>query len=114
MPALLRGAGWAVRTHHEVYGARDEAVQDVEWLELCGAEGFPVLSKDRRLRYRPAEIAAIRRHNVKAFVLVQGGLRAVDQVARFEANRGAIEAVCDERGPVVYSVYADRIVRIFP
>jgi PIN like domain len=89
-------------------------VPDVEWLEMCGMQVLPVLSKDRRLRYRPQEIAAIRRHRVKAFVLTQGSLRAAEQVKRFERNREAIEAVCRDPGPFVYAVYSDRIVRIYP
>lgn len=114
VPALLRGKRWRLRTHHEVYSSRDEAVSDVEWLEMCGAENLPVLSKDRRLRYRPAEIAAIRLHGVKAFVLTRGGLRAADQAARFERNRETIELACADPGPAVYAVHADRIVRIYP
>jgi len=114
VPGLLRRAGWRVRTHHEVYGARDEEIADVTWLEMCGRENLPVLSKDRRLRYRPEEIAAIRRQEVKAFVLVRGGLRAVDQVARFERSRDAIESACAAGGPFVFAVHVDRIVRIYP
>lgn len=36
---VLREAGWSLMTHIEVYGARDQEVEDVEWLELCGSEG---------------------------------------------------------------------------
>lgn len=114
VPRALRGSGWAVRTHHEVFGARDQDVRDVEWLELCGREMLPALSKDRRLRYRPAEIDAIRRFGVRAFVLTAGNLRAADQAARFDRNRLRIEEACTEAGPFVYAVHADRIVRIFP
>lgn len=110
----MRVAGWTLRTHHEVYGARDEEVEDVEWLEMCGVESLPVLSKDRRLRYRRAEISAIRRHKVTAFVLMRGGLRAVDQAARFDRHRDAIEFACAEPAPAVYAVHVDRIVRVFP
>ena len=46
----LRSAGWAVTTHFEIYGARDEDVRDVEWLELCADRDLVVLTKDRRLR----------------------------------------------------------------
>jgi hypothetical protein len=81
---------------------------------MCGAESLHVLSKDRRLRYRPAEIASIRRHEVRAFVLTRGGLRAVDQAARFERNREAIEIACADPGAAVYAVHADRIIRVFP
>lgn len=110
----LRSAGWTLRTHHEVYGDRDEEVPDVEWLELCGREGLPVLTKDRRLRYRPSEIDAIRRFGVRAFVLTGGSLRAAEQAARFDRSRQRIEEACAAPGPLIYAVYADRIVRIFP
>jgi hypothetical protein len=49
----LRQAGWVIRTHLEVYGDRDQNVEDVEWLELCGRQGWPALTMDRRIRYRP-------------------------------------------------------------
>jgi hypothetical protein len=110
----LRNAGWILRTHHEVYGDRDEDVPDVEWLELCGRESLPVLTKDRRLRYRPTEIAAIRSFGVRAFVLTGGSLRATEQAARFDRSRHRIEEACAATGPFVFAVYADRIMRIFP
>ena len=68
----LRGAGWLVRTHLEVFGDRDQEITDVEWLELCGREAWIVLTMDRRIRYHRAEVAAIRRHRVRAFVLTSG------------------------------------------
>lgn len=114
VPDGLRAEGWRLRTHHEVFGDRDEEVGDVEWLELCGEQQLPVLSKDRRLRYRPQEIAAIRRYGVQAFVLVRGGLRAAEQIARFERSREAIEAACADDGPFVFAVHVDRIVRLYP
>ncbi len=110
----LRRSGWVLRTHHEVFGERDEEVRDVEWLELCGRQGLAVLTKDRRLRYRPAEIEAIRRFGVRAFVLGGGSLTATEQAARFDASRRRIEAACGMPGPFVYAVQAGRIVRIFP
>jgi hypothetical protein len=97
-----------------VFAERDEEVPDVEWLEFCGREGLPVLSKDRRLRYRPGEIAAIRRHSVKAFILTSGSLRAAEQTGRFERSRAQIETACWNPGPFVFAVQADRIVRVFP
>jgi hypothetical protein len=110
----LRAAGWALRTHHEVYGDRDDEVPDVEWLELCGREGFPVLTKDRRIRHRPAEIQAIRRFRVRLFAVTGGSLTAAEQAARFDRSRERIDEASTDAGPFVYSVQADRIVRIFP
>lgn len=110
----LRIGGWKLRTHHEVFRFRDEEVPDVEWLEMCGRGDLPVLSKDKRLRYRREEIAAIRRYGVKAFVLARGSLRAAEQVDRFDRHREAIVVACGDSGPFIYAVHAERIVRIFP
>ena len=110
----LRAAGWSVRTHIEVYGVRDQEVRDVEWLELCGGEGWAVLTMDRRIRYHRVELSAIRRHRVRAFVLASGNLSAPDQARRFIANAARIEAACAEPGPSVHMIQADGIVRIFP
>ena len=114
VPNALRGAGWKIRTHHEVYGARDDRVPDAEWLELCGAEGLVVLTKDKRIRYRPAEIAAIRRFKVKAFALTSGNLTSEGQVARLLKNADRINLACASTGPFVYTVHATRIMRIYP
>lgn len=114
VPEALRSAGWSLRTHHEVYGERDESVPDVEWLELCGKLDLAVLSKDRRIRYRPTEIDAIRRFGVRAFVLTSGSLRADEQAARFERSRLRIEEACVATGPALFAVQATRIVQVFP
>jgi hypothetical protein len=110
----LRAAGWNVRTHMEVYGPQDQEVEDVEWLELCGREGWVALTKDRRVRYRRYEIAAVRRHRVRAFALAGGNLRAADQARRFLENEAEIATACGDPGPFIYAVYVNRIERIFP
>jgi hypothetical protein len=110
----LRRAGWIIRTHVEVYAGRDQEVEDVEWLSLCGREGWPALTMDRRIRYRPAEIAAVRRHRVKLFALTSGNLTAADQAERFVRNGPRIVLACTEPGPFLYAVHATQIVRIFP
>ena len=110
----LRRAGWRVRTHLEVFGDRDEQVPDVEWLELCGSEGWVVLTMDKRIKYHRAEIAAVRRHRVRAFVLTSGNLSAAQQAQRFLDNAGRILTACDAPGPLVFAVQQRRIVRIYP
>lgn len=100
----LREAGWTLRTHHEVYGVRDEEVPDVEWLELCGTHGLVVLSKDQRLRYNPSEMAAIRQFRVKVFVLTSGNITARAQAERFMANAARIDAAARDPGSMVYVV----------
>ena len=65
VPHALRADGWLLRTHLEVFGSRDEEVPDTEWLEFCGNEGLIVLTKDQRIRYRPAEIEVAARFAVR-------------------------------------------------
>lgn len=103
-----------MHTHLEVFNVRDQRIADVEWLELCGQRGWPALTMDRRIRYRPAEIAAIRRHRVRVFALASGNLTVEEQAARFIRNRRRIELACETGGPLVYAVHASEIVRVFP
>lgn len=110
----LRQAGWKLRKHVEVFELRDERIADVEWLEYCGREGLIVLAKDRKLRYRPSEIAVIKNYRLKAFVLSSGNLNAADQTRRFLDNAERIKAACTRTGPFIYSVHARRIARLFP
>lgn len=42
---------------------------DAEWLEVAGPNGWIVVTRDRRIRHRPSEMAAIKRAGVGAFVL---------------------------------------------
>ncbi len=100
VPDALRAAGWSIRALVEVYGEREESVADTEWLERCGRENWVALTKDRRIRYRPTEIAAIRSHNVKAFVLPRGNLTAADKGTAFHRERRqTLRGLCD-RWPV--------------
>jgi hypothetical protein len=69
---------------------------------------------DRRIRYRPVEIAAIREYAVKAFALTSGNLTVTQQAERFIVNEVAIRAACTADGPFLYAVHVDRIVRVFP
>jgi len=110
----LRLSGCIVHTHLEVYGERDESVSDTEWLELCGRQGWVVLTMDRRIRWRPPEIAAIRRYGVKLFALTSGNLSAAEQADRFIQHIEAIDVACQSAAPFVYAVRADGIDRIFP
>ncbi len=69
VPTALRAAGGELVPLAEHYGIpADEAVEDVEWLELAGENQWPVLMKDERIRYRPAERGA---------VIAQGGPRVL-------------------------------------
>jgi hypothetical protein len=110
VPGLLRDAGLNLVTLAEHYGVpTDETVADEEWLQLAGVQGWAVFMKDTRIRYNPAERAAVRDHDVRCFCLSSQSLSGEDMAARFLDNLEAIVAACAEEGPFIYVVYANRI-----
>jgi hypothetical protein len=112
VPEALRSLGRIVHTLADEFGAREQTVSDVEWLQLAGERGWVVLAKDRRIRHRPAELELIQAHGLRAFVLPRGGLTGSQQAARFSDNLAEIESACQQPGPFVYSVYQRSIRRL--
>ncbi len=105
VPDLLRAAGLRLHALAEVYGIpADETIADVDWLTRAGREGWVVLMKDERIRYRAAERAALVDHSVRAFCLTSGNLRAADMARLYLAGLGKIAALCAESGPFLYVV----------
>lgn len=105
VPELLRAAGVRLRTLSEVYGVpADEAVEDVHWLARAGAQGWPVLMKDERIRYRTAEREALLAHSVQAFCLNRGDLRAADMAEAYIGVFPRMVVACQEPGPFLYVV----------
>lgn len=110
VPSLLRTAGLRLRTLAEVYGVpADEAVADVDWLARAGTEGWPVLMKDERIRYRPAEREALLAHGVQAFCLSNGNLMAAVMAEQYLAVMHDIAEVCQEPGPFLFLVSRGRL-----
>jgi len=107
VPDLMRAAGLRLQTLAEVYGIpADEDVADVDWLELAGTRGWVVLMKDERIRYRPAERRALIDHEVMAFCLTSGNLRAQQMAELYLSSLRAITAACRRQGPFLYAVSA--------
>jgi hypothetical protein len=75
VPALLRAAGWDLVTLAEHYGVpEDERVPDPEWIREAAIRGWPILMKDKRIRYRRAEIDTVIQYQAKCFVITKGDL----------------------------------------
>ena len=87
-------------------------VPDHQWLGEAGARGEAVLMKDARIRYQPAEKAALVAHAVRCFCLTGGNLSADDMAACFLDNLDAITAACEVAGPFVFAVQRRRIERL--
>ncbi len=113
VPERLRAAGLRLRTLAEVYGIpADEAVADTEWLTRAGQLGWVVLMKDDRIRYRPAERAAVIDHQVRAFCLTSGNLRAADMAQQYLAVLDQLTEACRRPGPFLYTVSRTGLRRV--
>ena len=100
----------------EVYGERvGQGLADTEWLRDVGAQGWAVLMKDDRIRYRPAELEALTASAVRAFCLTNANLRGTEMAEQFVDHLPRIGRIASERpGPYVYGVYADGVRPLWP
>jgi len=115
VPEALRADGWDLITLAEHYGMpADEQVADTQWIEEAAKRGWPILMKDKRIRHRHAEIAAVAEHKARCFVITRGDLPSADMVQRFIANKTAILTAAAQPGPYIYSVQSDRMSRLYP
>jgi hypothetical protein len=113
VPRLLRSAGLRLVTLAEHYGIpQDETVEDVTWLKEVAARGWVAVGKDERIRRRPAERAAVRRHGARCFYFTRGDLPADTYVERILNNLDAMARACAEDGPFIYVVHPNRIERM--
>ncbi len=109
----MRAAGLRLITLSEHFGIpQDERVADEDWLELAGRNGLVVFMKDTRIRYKPAERAAVKAHQVRCFCLSSQSLDGEEMAARFLRNLSRITLACQEPGPFIYAVHKNRIERL--
>ncbi|CAB4951830.1 unannotated protein [freshwater metagenome] len=115
VPAALRAEGLVLRTMAEEYGERvGQGLADTEWLRDAGENGWIVLSKDDRIRRRPAEIAAVREHAIRMFCLTNANLTGTQQAQRFVTNIDAMMRQARVAGPWIYGVYDSGIRPLVP
>jgi hypothetical protein len=116
VPEALRAAGAAVHVMAAVYGERiGQGLADTEWLRDAGENGWVVLMKDDKIRYRPAELEALTTSGVRAFCLTNANLRGEEMARRFVAQLPKIQKIASEHpGPYIYGVYADGVRPLWP
>lgn len=60
---------------------------DLEWMPIIGARGLIVITRDRRIRTRPAELTAYRENGIRSvWIGAKRDLRPQDQAELFLAN----------------------------
>ncbi|HWI42009.1 MAG TPA: hypothetical protein VNS81_00210 [Nocardioides sp.] len=84
----LRGAGWAVHLVADSYPDDAQAVGDEEWLAEGCRHGWILLTKDKRIRYRGGELAAM--YDGRLFCLANGNLPISEMAHRFLAASASI------------------------
>lgn len=101
-PDLLRGAGLEVERHADHF-AQD--CPDADWLREIGARGWIAITHDRRIRYKPNELAAVIEHGV-ALLVVIGAVPYPQLADSFVATRGRIlKFIAQHEPPYIAKVY---------
>ena len=100
----------------DIYGERiGQGLADTEWLGDAGQNGWVVLMKDDKIRYRPAELEALTTAGVRAFCLTNANLRGADMAQRFVDQLPKITRIATERpGPYIFGVYVDGVRALWP
>ena len=80
IPEKLHESGVKVEIHDDHF-PQDAA--DEHWLAEVGKKGWVVLTKDDRIRYRPAALDAYRRHGVRVFIFGSGEMKAQEMADAF-------------------------------
>ena len=86
-PEALATAGIQVEPHHAHF-AHD--TPDDIWLAAVGQRGWFALTHNKRIRYTPNEIAAVRAHGVGLFILV-GRATMAELAQNFIASQDVVE-----------------------
>ena len=114
VPELLRAEGLRLITLAEHYGVpHDETIEDTAWLQLCGERNWLAIMKDDRIRYVNAERHALIRNGVRAAVITNANLSAMDMVERIiRAIPDLVEVCSERRGPFLFALHQNRIEEI--
>ncbi|MHB1328876.1 MAG: PIN-like domain-containing protein [Gemmatimonadales bacterium] len=94
-PAILAAAGLTVETHSSHFGA---STPDEDWLRVVGQRGWVAVTHDKRIRYKPNELAAVMANNV-ALLVVVGHAPFAELARSFVASRARIEAFLNGNDP---------------
>lgn len=108
-PEILREAGLSVERHRDHFPP--DCADDV-WLADVGSRGWVAVTHDRRIRYKPNELAAIRRHAVRLLVVV-GKAPFADLAATFVHTAPKIIGFLEQHPPpLIPKVYRASAVEL--
>ncbi|MFZ4682085.1 MAG: hypothetical protein ACOYMS_06265 [Terrimicrobiaceae bacterium] len=96
VPDAFRTAGEKVIFHDEIF---KPGTSDQEWLQEAGRQGWIVLTKDSKIRYRSNETSALLEAKVRAFVLVTKNLPGPEMAEIFVKALPAMKKLCLKQPP---------------
>ena len=91
VPQALRNAGEQVIAFRERFAG---GTKDPVWLREVGRNGWVLLTKDSRIRYRRNEMQALLSSGARSFVLVSRNLPGLEMAEIFVKALPAIKKMC--------------------
>ena len=98
----LREAGATVQRLTDIF---PKGTPDEFWLAKAGENGWVVLTRDKRIRYRQLERLALRAAKVRAFVFTGGNVTGKDTGAILARVLSRLEKLArSDSGPFIYTI----------
>lgn len=93
----------------------DRGTLDEDWLPVVGTNGWIVLMRDKRIRYRRPERERLIEHGVKAFCLTSSGNQTRwDMLQMLVKHWSRIQETSLLDGPFIYGVNSGGLRRLAP
>ena len=84
--------------------------KDSEWIPVVAEAGWLIVTRDRNIQNRPAELAAVRDNGAKLVALSPADATTTwSQLELVMTQWRAIEATLDEDGPFIYTASRSRL-----
>ena len=109
----LRGAGYTVHLIADYYPKDASDVPDENWIAEGCSRGWALLTKDKRIRYRAAELEALQAGHL--FCLASGNLNIAEMSRAFLDAMPHIERAVREQSAGFWHIHRDgKIKRLWP
>jgi predicted nuclease of predicted toxin-antitoxin system len=109
----LREAGYVIHLIADHYPDDASDVPDEEWIAEGCSNGWALLTKDKRIRYRAEELEALQEGHL--FCLASGNLNISEMTQAFLKALPRIESATREEPAGFWHVYRDgRLKRMWP
>jgi len=111
--SALRNAGYRVEVHDDYF---PPDAPDSLWLSDVSRRGWVVLTKDKKIRYRASELAAVSATRARVFTLTAGSIQAREMADIFILAMTKIQAFVTGNSPphIVTISRSGRLSKVYP